>query len=266
MRKTLVHIRSIILALTIIAACDAVNETSEEIEPAGDLSAVDAASSAGYGPVPSYPNWPPEVASSTMRLTPLLSAYEGVSLFEISEKITQGLISAGYSDYSLYTAPGGFIAITRIEAMDSAGNTISGAARFKLPSQSKAADLSLLEQVRNLFLDAPPGYYRMMLFVITDEAYVLSKDTLSESEAIERLRGGAQVLGHAYQDLPFTAQHTADVLIYEFALEGKETEDRTIKLLQPSLVDGQTHLRKTDIGVALASTLGGSDLGSIFTE
>nr|VFK59873.1 MAG: hypothetical protein BECKUNK1418G_GA0071005_100933 [Candidatus Kentron sp. UNK]VFK70148.1 MAG: hypothetical protein BECKUNK1418H_GA0071006_102433 [Candidatus Kentron sp. UNK] len=196
--------------------------------------------------LPNY-EWPPETPSWTYRIL-RGSDGNGVSLYEISERLFLALMRADYFEYSYYSAPGGFVMVTRLEAIDSEGTPLRGTRRFLLPNDN--GDFEFAEYIRSLFF-APTGYYRFIAFVVTDKSYVASPNVLSETTALDRLKEGATALPKAFRDIRFSSSHRIDALIYEFRKEG----GTGVETLIPGRIPPNSHLGRSGLGSSLSAYL-----------
>ncbi|HMB73296.1 MAG TPA: hypothetical protein VKQ06_06975 [Gammaproteobacteria bacterium] len=198
------------------------------------------------GGLRAYP-WPPEDPSWRVPIRRDLSPQlrPGMSLIDVEDLLARSLLDAAYSGWSLYSAPGGFVMVTRFEAIDRDGAPLDDAQRYTLPSDSD--DFSLFAYVRSLF-DAPQGLYRFIAFVVSDETYEFSRGALQESEALRRLRRGANRLPPEYADIEFTDRHTIEALIYEFEKGDGDVVDPVV----PGRIPGLSHLRNSGLSDALS--------------
>lgn len=166
--------------------------------------------------LPAYP-WPPEAPSWRVDL----GQGDGTgktSQLDVWTHLKATLSASGYLEWGVYEVPGGFAAVTRLEAIDSTGKPLAGAERFAPPDRSQTFSLSTY--LSQLFF-APEGKYRFVVFVVTDQPFTTAAKTLAENEAVERLERGASSLPSAYGQLPFSGAHTLHALIYEFEKKGE---------------------------------------------
>jgi len=119
-------------------------------------------------PLPEFP-WPPPSGYRTPE--PLELAWFGSSgatsgaWFERMKAIFAGL-STDYQLGLFSGPPGGFALVARIERIDANGQPFPGRARW---TTSGSAKLNLEELLGDLFLERP-GYFRVVTFVVTDQA------------------------------------------------------------------------------------------------
>ncbi|MEZ5709381.1 MAG: hypothetical protein R3E02_08345 [Blastomonas sp.] len=201
--------------------------------------------------IPAYPVWPPETPSSRVGLDRFIASRAGMSLYDAGEKLKGAFDGAGYVEHSYYAAPGGFVLVTRIEKIGADGAALKGAERYELPNQR--SDPSLTDYVRNLFLEAPPGFYRYIAVVVSDRPFATSARTLDDDDAIARLRRGSNDLSAVYKTVPFTRAHKVEALIYEFRKDGG---DGKVSMIEPGRIGAQIHLAKTGLDKSVKRAFG----------
>ena len=100
---------------------------------------------------------------------------------------------------------------------------------------------------------APPGYYRFIAFVISDNFSEVAADELSTTAARERLKGGLISLPSEYDEKLFSEDHEIQALIYEFE---KGSADGDAKALDPGRYSVYEHLQSTSLSSALFDGIG----------
>ena len=205
-----------------------------------------ASPSMGTTSFPRHP-WPPEDPSSFATLSNFYNFGAGsVSQYDVAQALAYALMQTGYSDVSYYSAPGGFVMITRIEGITAEGDILAGAKRYRPPSERQ--DFSLVEYIKSLFY-APKGHYRYITFVVSDQPYTTRDGAIDAGVAARRLRRGAVALPASYRDVPFTLLHRVDVLIYEFL---KESENSDVDIVRPGRLAVDVHLERNGLLTALS--------------
>jgi len=189
--------------------------------------------------LPEFP-WPPPKPSA--QLTLLRTMFSSAKQFEVGEQLTKALVQAGYSEYSFYSAPGGFALVSRLERLREDGTAAPEGLRFLQPGAEEP--FSLTTYISRLFF-APTGYYRLIVFVVTDQPFTTDATrTIQAEEASRLLRSGANRLPDAYRSFDFSPAHGVTALVYEFR---KEPDDRDVKTLDPGRFDGREHLQRAGI-------------------
>jgi hypothetical protein len=193
--------------------------------------------------LPEFP-WPPPRPSA--ELTLLRTLFPSAKQFEVGEQLTSALVQAGYSEYSFYSAPGGFALVSRLERVREDGTAAPQELRFLQPGAEEP--FSLTAYISRLFF-APTGYYRLIVFVVTDQPFTTdASKTIVAEEATRLLRSGANRLPDAYRSRDFSPSHAITALIYEFR---KDPGDRDVRTLDPGRFDGREHLQRAGILSAL---------------
>ena len=202
------------------------------------------------GGIPQFP-WPPPVASAT-QVVPrnLLTGSRVKILKDVDELLTSALNINGYVEKSYYAVPQGFAIVTRIEQIELDGRSKTRPARWST-DPSPLTEFSISAYIRALFT-ANPGYYRIIVFVVTNVPFTQSDRQLSRSEGIAWLRAGLNILPESIGAEGYTPDVICTALIYEFEQRGGQGSVST-RILLPSRLDAQTHLNKS----GLLRSLGG---------
>lgn len=170
----------------------------------------------------------------------------GPRLIHVNATLTNALSGAGYYEASYYSVPDGFAVVTRLEQINSDGTPKPSPSRWETQPR-RLEKFSLAEYLRALFL-ANPGFYRIIVFVVTPHPFTQSREVVTREEAISWLRFGANVLPLELSLQPYSAAFTCTALIYEFEKVDVQAK-ATIKV--PGRLSAQIHIEKSGIGVAL---------------
>jgi hypothetical protein len=192
--------------------------------------------------LPNFP-WPPPTPSEKTllprdRLTGLLG--KKPSLEDVARLLTHALEAADYSEYSFYGVPGGFALVARMEQIEPDGRPKRHGKRFLDPDFQ--APFSLPRYIRELFY-APQGFYRLIVFVVSDNSVVPTGSPPSADAAKNWLERGGTMLPPSYDAIGFTHNCQVTALIYEFRKVGT----RTVNTLVPGRLDARTHLEKAGL-------------------
>lgn len=248
-----------LLAAALIAACNAPDEPrpsprSASPEPAAKPQAKPAAAPAQppARPAPKqlaeFP-WPPPEPSAHVTLDDALfyvNARPAATLGAVNSRLEKALNQSGY-EYSYYRAGNGFALVARLERIREDGSPQPDQFRFLQPGAREPFSLS--SYVRQLFF-APAGFYRMIVFVATDQAIVSWGKTIDTEAATLLLRQGANSLTSDIEGLPWTRDHSVIALIYEFQKSAGNNDPIT---LRPSRLPARTHLERARIQTALTA-------------
>src|SRR5579863_7649802 len=134
-------------------------------------------------PVAAFP-WPPPQASSRVLLAAWPRSPQMRLFGDIDARLTAALQPKGYAERSYYSVPGGFALVTRLEQIYSDGRSMPPPARFsaRLLPPSRFTDY-----IRALFT-ADPGYYRVIVFIVTDQGFSEGAQGPSQGDADKWLR------------------------------------------------------------------------------
>jgi len=152
------------------------------------------------------------------------SVPDGLSLIDLEAQLSKALIDAGYSSFSYFGAGcQGFALMPEFEEIEA-----NGKRKSKIAIRRSPFDLSAYFE--GLFA-APYGYYRQIIFVVTDEPLIADDDYPLESELRKIQRGGASALPNFYEGFAYVpSRHRLIALIYEFE---KDEGDSAATLKKP---------------------------------
>jgi hypothetical protein len=198
--------------------------------------------------IPEFPWPPPEASAREIIPNQLLLKVEAQKsyLSDVDEKLRAAFRSCGYSEISYFSVPAGFAMVSRLEQINDDGTPKEIPDRWAkdvLPVDS----FSLREILRALFT-ANPGYYRLIVFIVTPTPFSDVGAKVTREEAETWLHRGLNVLPPSIGKIEYTKETACTALIYEFEqpAAGKQAE---IKL--PGRLTGEIHLRKNNLLQAL---------------
>jgi hypothetical protein len=207
---------------------------------------------AAYPPdVPSAPPfpWPPPAASARTVLPPLFLQYSSPTrtLGDIDALLSSALDATGYGEKGYYSVPGGFALATRLEQISSDGRSIPPPDRFS-PSAVVPKFWSI-DYLKALFT-AASGHFRVIVFVVTDQAFTEGPTPPSQDTAQNWPNGGTNILPPAIASAKQSKYVAVTALIYEFE-SANDVGSRQLKLLIPGGLDATIHLRMSGLWSAL---------------
>jgi hypothetical protein len=164
-------------------------------------------------------------------------------LKQINTKLLAALAGCGYSRRSYYHAPNGFALVTQLERINENGMPKQEKERWET-DMSLASVFSLKSYFKSLFF-SNQGYYRCIVFLITNANYTSSQTTATKKLANEWLKDGSNKLNTEIGDLPVTDDYSFDVLIYEFK-KNENDNGMDCSIVLPSPITGRTHLKNTE--------------------
>ncbi len=190
--------------------------------------------------------WPPPRASEEYVLPRSVFGDESkAKLFSDVDRVLISALSAGgYSSRNYYSVPNGFALATRIEQINDDGSPKMPPARFALEPEP----VSMLRPMDYLkaLLKGVPGYYRVIVFIVTDTPFQASGERPTEEQATAWVSSGVNVLPREVGDLPFTRYVNCTALVYEFMREPGADSNAT-RFAMPGRLDAMTHLVKSGI-------------------
>jgi len=194
--------------------------------------------------IPEFPFPPPE-PSASYQLYPYFTGSK--NLFDVEQKLRQALEACGYYEKRYFYVKNGFALITRIEQMQENGTPLMEN-RWN-PKPIREESFSLSGFISALFT-SKPGYFRVFVFIATDEPFVTSTDRkITRDDAMAWLNQGCFKLPQQIGQIKFSANTSVVALVYEFQIT--EADRNKAKQSKPSALDCETHLRSSKILTAL---------------
>jgi hypothetical protein len=196
--------------------------------------------------VPEFP-WPPPKASASATIPRELLVGNAAhpSLSAVAQAIESAFQEAGYGEKSYYSVPGGFAMASQIEQINQDGSPKDSIDRWSLetPPIRKVS----LGWYLNALFKARPGYYRVIVFVVTSKAFPQRDVKVTSEESKQWISSGLNKLPEEIGNQEYSAAHSCTALIYEFKQTGKHAQ-----LMEPSQITGKTHLDKAGLMAAFA--------------
>lgn len=192
--------------------------------------------------IPTFP-WPPPPASAeTMIPRHWLTTTEGSRLTDIADRLEHALQEAGYRRWSYSSVPSGFALVSQMEQIKADGTPSPAPARWStdLPW---VGNLSLLEFIKAL-VNAQPGYYRVIVFIVTDQPWSRTGEQPTGEEAERWLAEGFNWLPRSIGQLTYGPDYKTTALVYEFK---KVSQDAEAKFIDTSPTSADDHLEKAGI-------------------
>ena len=192
-------------------------------------------------PRPSFP-WPPPQPSSTVSLPldQLPGGSEVRDFDSVMSMIEDALDGEGYHDRSYWTVPGGAALATRLERIQKTGEPADAQTRW--PTDALEASFDLGGYIRSLFF-TEPGYFRVIVFVLSTELVQTAEREPTSDEALDWLRRGMVELPADIGQEAVTSAHRLSALIYEFEKRG----DSEAIVLSPGRLTGRDHLARAGL-------------------
>lgn len=200
------------------------------------------------GALPDFP-WPPPAPSAQAVLPNSLFQASGKpapTLSSVGAQLVGALERARYFEYGYYRVPAGFALVARLERIRDDGTPLPEEFRFLLPGSQEP--FSLAAYVKQLFF-APAGFYRQIVFAVTDQPFAATGEKLDAAAAANLLSEGANRLSKDFETMSFTEAHRVSALIYEFR---KGATQGDVSTLTPGRLGARTHLERAGIYQVLA--------------
>lgn len=166
-------------------------------------------------------------------------------LRDVDAVLRKALRDAGY-EMSDYAVPTGFALVARLERITPSGAPYPAGARFD-PTFHVLQDFTLEGYLQALFL-APPGYYRVIVFIVSATPFAATGKPVSADEATAWLEHGANVLPDTIGALPYSSGYACTAMIYEF--EKRDTKTNPVEL-HPGRLSAAVHLARSGIAAVL---------------
>ena len=194
--------------------------------------------------VPEFP-WPPPRASASEMIPRELLVGNAThpTLATVAQAIESAFQEADYREKSYYRVPGGFAMASQIEQINQDGSPKDSMYRWS----SETPRIRTLDAYLNALFTAPPGYYRVIVFVVTSKAFPQRDVKVTSEESKHWVSSGLNKLPEEIGDQEYSSAHRCTALIYEFKQTGKRAQ-----LMEPSQITGKTHLDKAGLMSAFA--------------
>jgi hypothetical protein len=161
---------------------------------------------------PTFP-WPPPSPSSAV-IIPRSFFSHSKTLGESASRLESALTASGYLEKSYWLAPGGIAIVTRLERIHRDGSPFPDPNRWPAGG-NYTTPLSIAEYIRILFA-ADEGFYRVVVFVISDQPFNTTMRPVSPIEANYWLGGGLNAVPDDVAQQPIQGSDNCTALIYEF--------------------------------------------------
>ena len=171
--------------------------------------------------LPEFP-WPPPRASA-FDIVPrdlLLGEKQTPVSGDAAAALDSAFRQAGYSETSYYGVPEGFALASRIEQINQDGTLKEAADRWSV-EVAPLRKWSLHAYLERLF-KASPGYYRIIVFIVTSQPFSQSNTKVTAADAHLWVSSGLNRLPDEVASRPYSPAHACTALIYEFARVGTQ--------------------------------------------
>ena len=195
---------------------------------------------ASRGEMPEFPI--PYPIPSTVDEIQLDKGILGETLGDVNNLLSNALDKCEYHRKSYFYISEGFALVTQLERIKEDGTSMPKEQRW-VDEGNRIPIFSLSDYIRRLFL-AEPGYYRTIVFLVSNQPLSASKTTVSKDDVYRWLDEGASRLTKDISEKEIAEDYSILALIYEFR---KSEGQHLAELLVPSKLQGRTHLVKSKI-------------------
>ena len=148
------------------------------------------------------------------------------TLADVGAKLERSIADAGYRTPRFLAAGcNGFAIMLDLEHIRDNGARLPGEAGFAPPGQDETFNLA--SWIQRLF-HAPPGQYRQIVFVVSEQLLGRTTPSPSEDELRAIARAGRSALPRAFAAVPYTTRTEVTALIYEFEKGPRDGDARVI--------------------------------------
>jgi len=214
----------------------------------GGLQSAMSLSLGGNDGYPVFPDNPPKASATEVIPNAFFLKDTDLppTLQHVSNKIHAALDEGGYFDTSFYQfRNGGFALATKLEKINEDGSPVVGAERWTAVAGPRF-DMTFTEYLKNLFI-SEPGYYRIIVFIVSAEAFNQSPDEVEQETAEAWVAAGANALHKDIAKAEYTDDHRCTALVYVF-----EKSKTAPSKFAGSWLQGRTHLEKSKLWSALS--------------
>lgn len=197
--------------------------------------------------IPAFPWPPPHASAETVIPNKWLPPTENAQLADVADNLERALYAAKYPRWSYSSVPDGFALVCQMEQIKPDGTPSPEPARWSAEMRW-VSDLTLVEFIKAL-ANAQPGYYRVIVFIVTDKPWSRTSGKPTAEEAEQWLAVGFTRLPEDIGGLSYGRAYRTTALVYEFK---KVSKDASATLLENSRTRADRHLEKAGISDPLS--------------
>ena len=220
--------------------------TAPEPKPSPPKQPVPPTTAPSPAGLPAFPWPPPRYSAYSTIAREWVALGASPTLASSARRLEVAFDAAGYGERSYYWIPGGFALVSRLEQIQSDAAPVASPARWAVSTPT--VKTGVIDYIRALF-NAPPGFYRVIVFAVTDQDFAAANRPPTSSEARNWITTGSLRLPETVGKLPYSERHYTTALIYEFERSANQPEAR---VRTPSNSPGRVHLEKAGLWQALA--------------
>jgi hypothetical protein len=167
------------------------------------------------------------------------------TLGKVDEQLQLALDKQGFAQRSYFSVKNGFALVTQMEQYNQAdGSSRNDRTRWlEFPARDNFS--GIMDYFTSVLMPNK-GYFRLFVFVVTDNAFKSKNERVSKTEATAWLSQGANRLPKVLVDMPYTEGYAVSVLVYEF--EVPESNRKAKQVCPTPKFNARTHFMKAGIG------------------
>ncbi len=172
---------------------------------------------------------------------------EAILLSDVDNRLHAAMDKCGYTTSTYYPLESGFALVTRIEQINPDGTPLPGDNRWSLETERNCESFfgAFKNYMSALLIGKKPGYFRVIVFMVTSQEFSQSGISVTDEEAKEWFTKGLNVIPRSCKFIPYTNNFSVTALIYEFKITSHTSE-----LVIPSFT-GKIHLQRSKLWSAL---------------
>lgn len=160
-------------------------------------------------------------------------------LYQADSVLQRGLNGCKYNERRYYYIPHGFALVTQMEQIYEDGRSMEEPDRWS----STIGDFNdPWDYIKALF-STPHGYYRVLVFLVTDVDHTAAGNYISEDDAKKWLNNGYNSLPKNIRANPYSTDYTVTLLVYHYTRSPGED----VKFINPDTISGMTHYTKAGL-------------------
>ena len=166
------------------------------------------------------------------------------TLGQVDEQLRLALDKRGYAQRSYFSVKNGYAIMTQMEQYNQSDATSRNDRTRWLEHPARDNFSGIMDYFTSVLMPNK-GYFRLFVFVVTDNAFKSKDERVSKNEAAAWLSQGANRLPKVLADMPYTEGYNVSVLVYEF--EVPESNRKAKQICPTPKFDAKTHFIKAGI-------------------
>jgi hypothetical protein len=163
------------------------------------------------------------------------------TLGKVDEQLRVALDRRGYAQRSYFSVKNGYAIMTQMEQYNQGDATSRNDRTRWLEHPARDNFAGIMDYFTSVLMPNK-GYFRLFVFVVTDNAFKSKDERVSKNEAAAWLSQGANRLPKVLAELPYTEGYNVSVLVYEF--EVPESNRKAKQICPTPRFDARTHFIK----------------------